>query len=284
MIAQLSTGATINLPLTAHEVNWEAFCDFKDHEQKYFDECEKLRARYGVENLSDASLEPIETVEVISAITYALEQVYGDWVWSLDFTLGEELDELFLSGFTVTIGDDLSIMRLYAHLNTIINTFKPETLKDKVFKLVIGGEEYQLDQLKAAKFLTLEGMSTGEAIEVLEFRRIAEKNLEEKKFALGSMDFTLGLRELAILVRKKGEALPWNRKELESFLNDRMQTFRTVTAGEVLTLRFFLINSYLLWLQNQTINSSGTVRPIKVQELKPKKPGIVKRRRGKRLS
>ena len=129
--------------------------------------------------------------------------------------------------------------------------------------------------------MTLEGVSTGEAIEVLEFRRIAEKNLEEKKFALGSMDFTLGLRELAILVRKKGEALPWNRKELESFLNDRMQTFRTVTAGEVLTLRFFLINSYLIWLQNQTINSSGTVRHIRVQELSRKKQGIVKRQRGK---
>ena len=284
MIAQLSTGATINLPLTAHEIKWEAFCDFKDKEQIYFDECEKLRAKYGVENLSKAKLEPIETVEVISAITYALEHVYGTWIWELDFTLGEELDDLFLNGFTVTLGDDISVMRLYVHLNTIINTFKPETLKDKVFKLHVGGEEYQLDQLKAAKFLTLEGVSTGEAIEVLEFRRIAEKNLEEKKFALGSMDFTLGLRELAILVRKKGEALPWNRKELESFLNSRMEIFRGVTAGEVLTLRFFLINSYLIWLQNQTINFSGTARPIRVQELRRKKPGTVKRRRGKHLN
>ena len=217
----------------------------------------------------------------IIAITRASAYVYGDWIFDLPFTLDEPLEELFLNGFTVTLGDDLSVMRLYAHLNTIINTFKPETLKDKVFKLVVGSEEYQLDQLKAAKFLTLEGVSTGEAIEVLEFRRIAEKNLEEKKFALGSMDFTLGLRELAILVRKKGEALPWNRKDLEAFLNSRMEIFRGVTAGEVLTLRFFLINSYLIWLQNQTTNSSGTARPIKVQELSRKKPGIVKRRRGK---
>lgn len=268
MIAQLSTGAKINLPLTAHEVNWESFCDFKDQEQEYF-----------------KAQEDEDSQVAIVSITRALAYVYGEWIWDLPFSLDEPIDKLFLGGFTVTLGEDLSIMRLYAHLNTIINTFKPETLKDKVFKLVIGGEEYQLDQLKAAKFLTLEGVSTGEAIEVLEFRRIAEKNLEEKKFALGSMDFTLGLRELAILVRKKGEALPWNRKELESFLTERMQTFRTVTAGEVLTLRFFLINSYLLWLQNQTINSSGTARPIRVvQELSRKKPGIVKRRRGKRLS
>ena len=264
MIAQLSTGATINLPLTAHEIPWEAFCDFKDEEQEYFKAQEKG-----------------DNYEAIVSITTALSYVYGTWVMDLPFSLDEPLEDLFLSGFTVTLGDDLSVMRLYAHLNTIINTFKPETLKDKVFKLHVGGEEYQLDQLKAAKFLTLEGVSTGEAIEVLEFRRIAEKNLEEKKFALGSMDFTLGLRELAILVRKKGEPLPWNRKELESFLNDRMQTFRTVTAGEVLTLRFFLINSYLIWLQNQTTNSSGTARPIRVEELRRKKPGIVKRRRGK---
>jgi hypothetical protein len=274
MIAQLSTGATINLPLTAHEIPWEAFCDFKDQEQEYFK---------AIENENGFS-ELITSNQAMIAITKALEYVFGDWIITLPFALEEPSDDLFLNGFTVTLGDDLSVMRLYAHLNTVINTFKPETLKDKVFKLVIGGEEYQLDQLKAAKFLTLEGVSTGEAIEVLEFRRIAEKNLEEKKFALGSMDFTLGLRELAILVRKKGESLPWNRKELESFLNDRMQTFRTVTAGEVLTLRFFLINSYLLWLQSQITNSSGTVRPIKVQELSRKKPGIVKRRRGKRLS
>lgn len=267
MIAKLSTGATINLPLTAHEVQWEVFCDFKDQEQEYF-----------------KAQEDEDSQAAIIAITRALAYVYGDWILDLPFTLDEPIDKLFLDGFTVTLGDDLSIMRLYAHLNTIINTFKPETLKDKVFKLVISGEEYQLDQLKAAKFLTLEGVTTGEAIEVLEFRRIAEKNLEEKKFALGSMDFTLGLRELAILVRKKGEALPWNRKYLEAFLNSRMEIFRGVTAGEVLTLRFFLINSYLLWLQNQTINSSGTARPIKVQELRRKKPGIVKRRRGKRLS
>lgn len=267
MIAQLSTGATINLPLTAHEIQWEAFCDFKDQEQEYF-----------------TAQETEDSQAAILSITRALAYVYGEWIWDLPFSLDEPLEELFLKGFTVTLGDDLSVMRLYAHLNTIINTFKPEMLKDKVFKLVVGGEEYQLDQLKAAKFLTLEGVSTGEAIEVLEFRRIAEKNLEEKKFALGSMDFTLGLRELAILVRKKGEVLPWNRKELEVFLNDRMQTFRTVTAGEVLTLRFFLINSYLIWLQNRTINSSGTARHIKVQELSRKKPGIVKRRRGKRLS
>lgn len=267
MIAQLSTGATINLPLTAHEIQWEAFCDFKDQEQEYFtaQETEDSRA-------------------AIIAITRALAYVYGDWIWDLPFSLDEPLEELFLNGFTVTLGDDISVMRLYAHLNTIINTFKPETLKGKVFKIVIGGEEYQLDQLKAAKFLTLEGVSTGEAIEVLEFRRIAEKNLEEKKFALGSMDFTLGLRELAILVRKKGEALPWNRKDLEAFLNSRMEIFRGVAAGEVLTLRFFLINSYLLWLQNRTTNFSGMARLIKVQELRRKKPGIVKRRRGKRLN
>lgn len=264
MIAQLSTGQEINLPLTAHEVRWEAFCDFKDGEREYFQSLEN---------------EDIQTA--IGAIAKALTHIYGDWITDLPFTLDEPNDELFLSHYTVTLGDDLSLMRLYAHLNTIINAFKPETLSDKVFKIVIGGEEYQLDQLKAAKFLTLEGVSTGEAIEVLEFRRIAEKNLEEKKFALGSMDFTLGLRELAILVRKKGEALPWNRKELEAFLNSRMQVFRGVTAGEVLTLRFFLINSYLLWLQNQTTNSFGTDHPIKVQELKRKKPGIVKRRRGK---
>lgn len=267
MIAQLSTGTTINLPLTAHEIQWEAFCDFKDQEQEYF-----------------AAQETEDSQAAIIAITRALAYVYGDWICDLPFSLDEPIEELFLNGFTVTLGDDLSVMRLYAHLNTIINTFKPETLKDKVFKIVIKEEEYQLDQLKAAKFLTLEGVSTGEAIEVLEFRRIAEKNLEEKKFALGSMDFTLGLRELAILIRKKGEALPWNRKELEAFLNSRMEIFRGVTAGEVLTLRFFLINSYLLWLQNQTTNFSGTARPIKVQELSRKKPGIVKQRRGKRLS
>lgn len=264
MIAQLSTGATINLPLTAHEIKWEAFCDFKDQEHEYF-----------------AAQESEDSQTAIIAITRALAYVYGDWIFDLPFALDEPIEELFLNGFTVTLGDDISVMRLYAHLNTVINTFKPETLKDKVFKIVIKGEEYQLDQLKAAKFLTLEGVSTGEAIEVLEFRRIAEKNLEEKKFALGSMNFTLGLRELATLVRKKGEALPWNRKDLESFLNSRMEIFRGVTAGEVLTLRFFLINSYLIWLQNQTINSSGTARPIKVQELRRKKPGIVKRRRGK---
>lgn len=264
MIAQLSTGAKINLPLTPHEIQWEAFCDFKDQEQEYF-----------------TAQEAEDSQAAMIAITKALAYVYGDWILDLPFSIEEDLEELFLSGFTVTLGDDLSVMRLYAHLNTIINTFKPETLSDKVFKLVISGEEYQLDQLKAAKFLTLGGVSTGEAIEVLEFRRIAEKNLEEKKFALGSMDFTLGLRELSILVRKKGEALPWNRKELEAFLNSRMEIFRRVTAGEVLTLRFFLINSYLLWLQNQITNFSGTARPIRVEELRRKKPGIVKRRRGK---
>lgn len=267
MIAQLSTGATINLPLTAHEIPWEAICDFKDQEQEYF-----------------TAQEAEDSQAAIIAITRALTYVYGDWIFDLPFSLDEPLEELFLNSFAVTLGDDLSVMRLYAHLNTVINAFKPETLKDKVFKLHVGGEEYQLDQLKAAKFLTLEGVSTGEAIEVLEFRRIAEKNLEEKKYSLGSMDFTLGLRELAILVRKKGEPLPWNRGELNQFLDTRMQVFRTVTSAEVLTLRFFLINSYLLWLQSQITNSSGTVRPIRVQELSRKKPGIVKRRRGKRLS
>ena len=264
MIVQLSTGTTANLPLTPHEIKWESHCDFKNDEELYF-----------------KALEENDTQGAIGALSQALTHIYGAWILDLPFSLDEPTDELFLNHYTVSLGDDLSLMRLYAHHNTIINTFKPDDLAMKVLKIVAGGEEYQLDQLKAAKFLTLEGLSTGEAIELLEFRRIAEKNLEDKKFGIGNMDFTLGLRELSILMRKKGEALPWKRKDLDNFINSRVQIFRGVTAAEVLTLRFFLINSYLLWLQNQTTNSSGTARPIKVQELRRKKPGIVKRRRGK---
>jgi len=158
-------------------------------------------------------------------------------------------------------------------------------LSDKVFFIEVDGQEYGTDWQRAAKYLTMDASGTGEMIEVLEYQRLAKNAKDEKKFSFGALDFNFGLQQLAVMMRKKGEALPWNRSELEIFVSQRKELFsKKVTCEDVHKLRFFLTSSFRTWNKTQGINSSGVHTNSSQKGIIRKSTNNGSKKRRKRLS
>ena len=116
----------IDVPVHVKERTFENFCDFRTHEREY------IRLGRPPELLDDGSnKEEVESwvfplEDVMAALVLAVEQmVFGD-VIDLPFRLEkDDIHKLTAAKYQVKPGDDLSILRLYAHLVTIIQDFSP---------------------------------------------------------------------------------------------------------------------------------------------------------------
>jgi hypothetical protein len=262
----------LNVPLHVGEILWADWCDFQQKEIEYFEARDN-------EDVRDSIIKMMEAVMTICDIPGEPFSV-KDLPYSIDENDAKLIDQGYFLGF----GEEVSVLRLYAHLVTMVTGYKPEKLDSDNFKIQVGEEVFCIDQERAGKTMAMDGVTTGEAIEILEFQRIAREGLRAKRVDFGNMDFTLGLKSLAVLVRKPGEELPFNRQECDFFLNNRMNVFKdVVTVEEVLTLRFFLINSYLIYQTTQSTRFSSKGFRRKVQNPQVKQKSKEKRRRVRRL-
>lgn len=251
MKAILDNGAELEIPFHASEVLWSVWSDFKIKENEYFEAAGK-QDEEGVSkpDVRDATIALVEAVQTIC----------GEGVKSLKFSIGEDEYKLIDTGYVLQMGQEVTILKLYAHLITVIDKFVPTDLKN-VFRIKIGNAVFQIDKSRAASLFAFDSLSVGEAIEILEFMRVGREAVKLKRVSLGNMDFSMGLRQVATILRKPGEDLPWNKKELEDFLDRRCQVFEPhVTAEQILTLRFFLINSFIESKTTLDINFSSKDR------------------------
>lgn len=243
---------SLDIPFSVHEITFNDFCDFKTAEAKFLK---------GIEDKDGETA----TWALIEALNRLIEGPVN--CLPLDVK-GDDLQELIESEYRIGIGDELSVNRLYVHIITTINTFLPESIP----------EVWELKSLgfgkSAFRVLTKEPLTTGEALELLEFQRRAARALEETPHEVGNIDFTLGLTELALLCRKKGEHLPSERPKLDRFLNERRKVFAAATMDEILTLRFFLHRWLARSTKTRNINFSGTVhRRLRELPIKKRRPG-----------
>ena len=253
MIATLTTEKgeiEVNIPFSLAEILWFDWCDFRDFEQRF------LEYSRTDEELTDAQVR-----DQVVELTLGLAGLLGDWVKDLRYSLpGFNIPKMIDQGYYLAFNTEVTIVGLYAHLLTLFKVYKPdeETTK-KTFFIEVDGQQYGTNWQQAAKYLTMDASGTGEMIEVLEYQRIARNAKEQKKFSFGTLDYNFGLEQLAVMMRKKGEELPWNRSELDKFVSERKALFsKHVTCEDVHKLRFFLINSFIAWSKTKGTGSFGT--------------------------
>lgn len=237
----------IDLPMSVNEIAFSSFCDFRTDEDRYF------------QFMRDGDHE----AAVVSFVETLSTMVDGD-LQSLPLaTHAKEFDERVEAKKLIVPGDDLTLNAIYAHLHVLMNTYTPESIP-KTFTLTKDGIGFEVTKGKAAAMVSNTPLTTGEVLETLEYQRRSLTAKDTLKLATGNIDFTLGLTEFAILVRKPGEKLPRGKK-LERFIAQRMEIFKTLPLNLVFDLRFFLINSLLEYGSGRKTGSSlkGRRRPAK---------------------
>lgn len=243
----------IDLMLSLSERTFSEYCDFKGGEAKYWD----LRKKG--EDFTE---------QAVTTLVSSIQKLCPGDVDSLPFALADDnYQELVDSGYQVQLGHELSVIRLYTHIVNLINEYKPERIPS-VFKWNWLNKTYQVKSLPAARILADKALTTGEAIEVMEYKRRAKKVSDENVDQSGNIDFELGLTEVAILLRRNGEKLPSNRRHLTAFLGKRRKLFENMTLDKVMDLRFFLLNALVQLARTRITASSGTDLRIKPLERK----------------
>ena len=261
----------LTLPLTPKEIDFSDFCDFQKEERLYID------LSSPPEELSEEELEswvfPVD--ESVKQLTRAVSMLAPEVFVEKDKVIlpfnieGEKAKDLIDGGFTISIGDDLSILRLYSHLINIIRKYQPQEIPI-TFTLTHKGKSFELKREQVVKILTKQSFTTGESVEVMEYNRRKELVVQDKPLEIGNLDFELGLTEVAILVRQPGEPLPWEKKDLDNFIEERRELFKTVKLSDVIALRFFLLDSLITYGRIKTINSFGK---------EPRNPSVLKSRK-----
>jgi len=213
----------LEIPLVVGEVEFGVWCDFKKAEEKYLAEEDSKQALF--------------------YLLDALEEVYGEEVREVPWMSKEEsLVDLIDGGFMIRIGSELSVGRLYAHLVNLFRSYVPEEIPKDFVEL---GDGYEIRKEEAVRVMTERPLTLGEAVEVLEYKRRTDEDIARKPLERTNLDFTLGLTEFAILVRKRGERLPADPAERERFLEERRRKFFHLDMGTVLQVRFFFMSALI---------------------------------------
>jgi len=245
----------LDVPFSVGDMLFEGYCDFRTGEAKYIEAARSLRTE-----------QTMDVEEAVQHLTAAVASLVKGNVEELQFAIpGDNMASLLDGGWRVTLGEDLSIMRLYSHLVATLRTFKPSEIVHP-FSVVVQGKKYVLDSRRANTLLTGVALTTGEVLETLEYQRRAERIVEGAPLEVGNVDFNLGLTELALLLRPEGERLPADRAAREAIIGQRKQVFRKIGMDTVLTLRFFLLNSLTIYAITPNTVSFGRAGRVVLTE------------------
>lgn len=232
---------SIDIFYNVKERTFEQFCDFKTAEVEFW--------RVARSEEPDKEIDPREALR--RALVHLIPGEY-DLPYNAN---NERLIDLQDNGYLVNPGDELTLIRLYAHCLNVINSFVPSEIPE-TFRFTHKNKKFVIEAKPAARMLTGISFTAGEAIEVLEYMKRAQEALKKNPSQEGNIDFTLGLTEFSILVRQKGEKLPAERPRLEKFIALRRELFKSLTLDVVLSIRFFFLNILL------SLGTIPTTRPF----------------------
>lgn len=180
---------------------------------------------------------------------------------------------------TFSVFDEISVQGLHEHLVRLINEYKPKDLESVI--LPIDGKECELSVQQAA--FGINTLTTGEYLTFREY-----SNRISGEMAKGDVDgnfaFTLDAVMLAILLRKKDEELPVNKRERERFIENRSNQFGKIPLDAYLDVAFFLSNSIgnlLRNLRTTTSSTRGRGQSVRIRGKRTRKPKGSQKRRGK---
>lgn len=262
MRLKLETGNYMLLPVDPIELTFEQVEDFK-------------ALRRGMKPADENATELEKAEETVTYMLEALGALNLGAVSDLPLSLpGDDMkamvEERFMIGMKFlqgkckikgrTLKPELSVMRMYVHVCNMIDYWQPKTVA-ATYKIKWKGEWYHINPQEAINALTGRVYTAGEAITVLELQKKTQAMIDNHGDKQGNLAFSLGLQEFAILMRKKDEPLPVNRRERIRFIDKRVKLFNDLPYSVVLKARFFLLRILTAYVKTQLTNSFLKDRP-----------------------
>lgn len=252
----------IEIPFHVSEIPYSSFIDFQKAEQRW-------------NEASSEEGEEVNETMIEELLTDCVAAIIKDDFSFLAFSLPEDnVKKDFQNNFQIKIGDQISTVRLYTHLVVLINSYTPEELPT-TFSVEINKEKYYIEPEEAARLFTRKAYTTGEVIELKEFERNVNAEIQRTGDQNGNLAFTLELSKLAILLRKNKEKLPLQSGERNRFIQDRVQLFQHLDMQTILNIRFFLLatlkTSFQILLTSTFLKGSN---PLSLETTKTVTPGL----------
>jgi hypothetical protein len=214
------------VPTDVSEVTFSQFLDFRKEWDKYAAlEDEEEKAGKALRHL-------------LKAVSYVVE---GD-LSILPFGDGKkDYTQAFREGTAFDIGEELTVIGLYAYISHLIGGYKPEERDiSKDYTCEHNSTTYYLTPDRARRMMSGISYTVGEVMEVEEADRMYRVAKKQQGDPDGTFEFTATLRSMAILLRPDGHVLPWREVDLERYVEQQSEKFQDLTMDVVLDVRFFL--------------------------------------------
>jgi len=286
-------GYSVELPYSVHGIMYEDFIDhFRVNEMKWnaaiedntktpydneyanaIDMGEKSRLE---KLILSYELTPEQKEGISNAQHYlisAIASIVSGDVDKLPFYSAYKLEKGFWYDPESDDEMDLSIQGLYAHVVSLMEGYVPPSSSGKWLELFnINGTGYYFGEQSITEIANT-GFEVGEFVVAMELRNDA--NDFSQKYD-GNMDFTLSLRELAVLARRKDEKLPLDDRQRTLWIDERVALFKEakLTFGEVLKVKFFFLHfgreSMIQELIGYSLNPRSSTRKVsRIEKTQP---------------
>ena len=291
MILQLTSGNHIDVPLHPCERTFKRFTEFKEKERAYFEANKMPVEKESTDVALDDSVWLTSLIDMVETVVYDVDEA-GVLLNEIPVSLesDKDIEQMIDEGFTIRIGDPISLVRLYVHFISMVNNYIPdEVIGDHIIisdddSAIFRREKYLSETLcpdpdadpalqelrqkhclyigrdRAVSLLTGEGTTTGQVLEILEFQRRFSILMEAVKEGSAALDFELGLREMAILLLPHGKELPYKTGARRRFLQTQMKRMEDIPLDQILRVRFFLIGSLEDYIRTK-ITQDSSIHP-----------------------
>lgn len=222
----------LNIPMAAEEIEYRQFCDFQAEDIEFLEA-----------NQAEDRKEPAIAMHLKNAV----KAICGPATDHVPFGLGgDSITRLVQEKYRVKIGDDISVLRLYAHLCTVLkeaNYVGDMTVENIPLFLDIthGGQKYRVIGNNAVRVMDDRPVRTAEFVECMEYKRLGAKSMKGRtKGEISSLHYTVAISQFAILVKQQGEELPEEEGARERWIKERRELLADLPLTDVMKVRFFL--------------------------------------------
>ena len=273
-----------NIPFSEKEITFDQFCEYMNYYIKLI-ESDDLSMVESMLDIFDKNLKklPFGDESIYSLFTEGYTLEGGDQINCLrviahiDYILQNCLSiyaSNLLSKVNTNDPDILESVELVRSKNTYVKYRALLKLAAEIngldydgssISINLEGEIYSLYQSSVSKFYS-DGITGGEYVEVMEYRRKVASILEDKNLYFdGLHELKNALHLTAVLFRKQGEDLPIDRAKLSQFKNERMNLFKSLTLDQALEIGFFLTSSLQQLGLTKILEHTGILQTTKPQ-------------------
>jgi len=255
----------IDIPFSLEGFENEHWCDFLNAQDEFYEANKSLPEGIIKEDYTEKEIQDLyevtftgvdQTRFLFQAVSMFVTGNIDYLTYSVDSE--EKTKEMLNKGHLIKAGDPISIVRLYMHIITLVNQYKPEAIPPDYFiewyeKPLQGGKKRRKNDKKVKYYIQPNDVAVSFKFKSkhLKFSEVYLMSLVQDKFEqqkksrkhlYGNALFNLNISSLAILLRKEGEKLPIDKKDYEPFLSERKQAFKDLPLSTVLDVRFFFQN------------------------------------------